>query len=109
MGKRSKHNGSGSPAENRVYEFQLLSLKIMYPGATPARIRQLWTLARDKGVEIASLPAASPSLDNLMCSIIRHHETQYDTVLRHELSRDSARGLIHPIVQKRLAEIKGGV
>jgi hypothetical protein len=88
-------------------QFEITALKLMYPGASPKRIKKLWKLAKEKKAQIVPAPMPNENLDRILCSIIRHEESQYERVLSSGLSKQNARGLISPIIRQRLAEAKG--
>lgn len=94
------------PNPDHKREFEMSALRLLYPGASAKRLKALWTLAKEKRVKIIDIPRESADLDGLMISLIRHEDTQYDTLLRHDLSRQDARGLIRPIIQKQLEAMK---
>ena len=100
-------NAATACRHERVKAFEIMVLKFLYPGASGKRIQKLWRLAHEKGIHIASVPHENPHLERLMCSIIRHDDTQYECVIGNGVGRSDSRGLVQPIIRKRMEVMKG--
>jgi hypothetical protein len=86
-------------------EYKLAALRYMYPGASGKRISKLLRLSAEKGVSIVPPPKRTENLDHIMCSIIRHEESTYESALSNGVSKEDARGLISPIIRERMREM----
>jgi len=93
------------------YQQERVALRKMFPGALPGRIKRLHALAREKRICIIATETKSPNLnyiDRLMVSIVRHESTQYDAAMKSGMcSKESARGIIAPIIRSEMKKMKG--
>ena len=89
-------------------QIERLVLRRMFPNASPGRIKRLHELSKKKGVHIIHIPKQISAVDCLMISIVRHESTQYESVLHSGMcSRDTARGIIAPIIKNEMIRMKG--
>ena len=83
--------------EKQIYDLERNILKTVYPNLHPSTYKRFHKLLLSKNVQIIN----TPELDNILCSIFRHDDTNYDTLLR-EVGKEKARGILYPVISKKL-------
>lgn len=82
-------------------------LAAMYPNLNPKQRRILFNLLREKNIELFNLEECYNKADDVLCSIIRHKDTNYDQLIQHT-EKYKARAILGHIVSEKLKLAKGG-
>lgn len=82
-------------------------LKVMYPGLGLRQRRNLHKLLRDKNVALFDLDQLHQKTDDILCSLIRHQDTDYDQMVRHT-EKHKARAILGPLIDSKLKLAKSG-
>ena len=90
-------------------QIERLVLRSLYPQATSGKIKRLHDLCKQKGIGIIAIPQHVEAVEYVMISIIRHESTQYESALRSGCSKESARGIIAPIIRSEMKKMKGEI
>lgn len=86
--------------EQQRTQIEAAIVRELFPGITAKRSKKLRKLARDKGIHIFN-PAVVDHLRNILVSIIRHNDTNYDSIVK-VVGKARARYYIQPIMQERM-------
>lgn len=82
-------------------------LRIMYPSLLTKQRKTLYKLLREKKIKLFDVEKIQPRIDDVLCSILRHQNTNYEQLLQHT-ERYKAREILRPAVNKSLELAKGG-
>ena len=86
---------------------ELAMIQTLYPSLRVKERKTLHGLLKEKNVALFNVEQVYPVTDNLLGSIIRHKETNYEQLIAHT-EKYKARAILGPVVSQRLALAKSG-
>jgi len=86
---------------------ELAMIQTLYPSLRVKERKILHGLLKEKDIALFNVEQVYPVTDNLLGSIIRHKETNYEQLVAHT-EKYKARAILGPVVSQRLALAKSG-
>ena len=86
---------------------ELAMIQTLYPNFSVKERKTLHGLLKEKDIALFNVEQVYPVTDNVLGSIIRHNETNYEQLIAHT-EKYKARAILGPVVSQRLALAKSG-